>query len=99
MITFTDFRRLYSEAANTDIDTFISEHAQKADTLTAIHSMANGGAAAIVETSGLSKAAFCRMFNIPKNSLLSWTSETRQATDYLLLLLAYVVFNLKFETK
>lgn len=109
MMTFTDFRRLYSEAMEAnDIEMYIAERGWQdwmdddnnpADTLTSIYSMANGGINDIIATSKLSKAAFYRTFAIPERSLFNWVCDNRPAPPYILLLLAYAALNIRWEAR
>ena len=106
MMTFTDFRRLYSEAMEAnDVEMYIAERGWQdwmdddnnpADTLTSIYSMANGGIASIVEASKLNKTDFCRTFTIPRSTFFDWQAGGNNFS-YTLLWLSYAVLNFRLE--
>lgn len=108
MLIFTDFRRLYSEAMETNnVEMYIAERgwqdwmdddSDPTDTLTSIYSMANGGITSIVEASKLNKTDFCRTFAIPRSTFFNWQSGGNNF-PYTLLWLSYAVLSLRLEAR
>lgn len=101
MISYFDFQRLALSAADCkDVDEYIAEEGGSVDLCDAdavinalryIYSVRT--VSDVRAASGLSRAAFCRTYNVPIRSMQDWELGQRVPSEYSVRLLAYAVLS------
>lgn len=98
------FKSLYSEALSyDDVDMYVAERgwqdwmddfdeSQLGPMLQEIYYLATHSLSEIRDQRKLSRAKFCRMFNIPIRTVENWDYGKAEMPDYLKILICYALF-------